>query len=69
MIDKRSLEKMCEYPITPSLVGEIEPVKESARERADRIWKMEGKFLVNSPCLLETRNLFPSGVVSSKEIV
>jgi hypothetical protein len=42
MIDRNSLRKMCEYPITPSLIGEIEPVKETARERADRIWKMEG---------------------------
>jgi hypothetical protein len=38
MFDRESIRKMCEYPITPSLIGEIEPVKESARERADRIW-------------------------------
>jgi hypothetical protein len=41
MIDKESLRKMCEYPITPSLIGEIEPVKETAEERARRIWEMK----------------------------
>jgi hypothetical protein len=43
MIDKETLRKMCEYEISVSLVGEIEPVKESARERADRRWRMEGR--------------------------
>jgi hypothetical protein len=40
MFDKETLRKLCEYPIKPSLIGEIEPVKETARERADRIWRM-----------------------------
>jgi hypothetical protein len=40
MIDKESLRKMCEYPITPTLIGEIEPVKETARQRALRRWNM-----------------------------
>ena len=40
MIDRESLRKMCEYEIKVSLVGAIEPVKETARERADRIWGM-----------------------------
>jgi hypothetical protein len=40
MIDKETMRKLCEYPITPSLIGAIEPVKETARERADRIWGM-----------------------------
>jgi hypothetical protein len=40
MIDKRSLEKMCEHEYSVSLIGEIEPVKETARERANRIWGM-----------------------------
>jgi hypothetical protein len=42
--DKPSWWQMFE-PIVPpevrSLIGEIEPVKETARERADRIWKMD----------------------------
>jgi hypothetical protein len=41
MIDRDSLRKMCEYPITPTLIGEIEPVKETARERAHRRWNMK----------------------------
>lgn len=41
MIDRETLRKLCEYPITPSLVGEIEPVKETARDRANRIWGMK----------------------------
>jgi hypothetical protein len=40
MIDKETMRRMCEYEIKPSLIGEIEPVKETARERADRIWGM-----------------------------
>jgi hypothetical protein len=42
MIDKRSLEKMCEYEYSISLIGEmlVDEVKETARERADRIWGM-----------------------------
>jgi hypothetical protein len=43
LIDKETLRKLCEYPITRSLIGEIEPVKETARERADRRWRMEPK--------------------------
>jgi hypothetical protein len=43
MIDKETLRKLCEYPITPTLIGEIEVVKETARERADRIWGMKEK--------------------------
>ena len=43
MFDRETLRRMCEYPITPSLIGAIEPVKETARERADRIWKMRLK--------------------------
>jgi hypothetical protein len=41
MIDKESLRKMCEYPITPTLIGEIEPLKETALERAHRLWRMD----------------------------
>jgi len=41
MIDRETLRKLCEYPITPSLIGEIEPVKETARQRADRRWHMK----------------------------
>jgi hypothetical protein len=44
--DKPSWWKMFE-PIEPpevrSLIGEIEPVKETARQKADRIWKMDGE--------------------------
>ena len=40
MISKETLRRMCEHPYLPSLVGAIEPVKETARERADRIWGM-----------------------------
>jgi hypothetical protein len=43
MIDRDTLRKMCEYPITPSLVSEAIDyfvVKETARQRADRIWRM-----------------------------
>jgi hypothetical protein len=40
MIDKETLRKLCEYEIKASLIGEIEPLKETARERADRIWGM-----------------------------
>ena len=42
MIDKRSLEKMCTHEYSISLIGEmlIDRRKETARERADRIWKM-----------------------------
>jgi hypothetical protein len=43
MFDRETLRKLCEYPITPSLIGEIEPVKETARERADRRWGMDPK--------------------------
>jgi hypothetical protein len=40
MIDKESLRKMCEYPIKPSLIGEIEPLAETALQRARRRWRM-----------------------------
>jgi hypothetical protein len=43
MIDRETLRKLCEYEIKVSLIGEIEPVKETARERADRRWRMEPK--------------------------
>jgi hypothetical protein len=49
MIDKDTLRRMCEYPYSPSLVGEAIldysvdfVVHETAEQRADRIWKMEG---------------------------
>jgi hypothetical protein len=42
MFDRETLRKLCEYPITPSLIGEIEPSK-TALERAHRIWGMEPK--------------------------
>ena len=42
MIDKDTLRKMCEYEITPSLIGEaivdFEVRKETALERARRRW-------------------------------
>jgi hypothetical protein len=43
MIDRQSLRKMCEYEYAPSLVGEaiLDWRKETARERADRIWRMD----------------------------
>jgi hypothetical protein len=40
MFDRETLRRMCEYPIKPSLIGEIEPVKETAEERARRRWKL-----------------------------
>jgi hypothetical protein len=47
MLDKESIRKMCEYEYAPSVVGEAIAdyevdyvVKESARDRADRIWGM-----------------------------
>ena len=43
MFDKETMRKMCEYEIKRSLIGEIEPKRETARERAHRIWGMEPK--------------------------
>jgi hypothetical protein len=41
MIDRESLRKMCEYEIKVSLIGGIEPVKETALERAHRRWGID----------------------------
>jgi hypothetical protein len=48
MISKETLRKMCEYEYSISLIGEMLVdfevdfvVKETARERADRIWRMK----------------------------
>ena len=40
MIDKETLRKLCEYEVKRTLIGEIEPKRETARERADRRWGM-----------------------------
>ena len=44
MVDRETLRKMCEYEYAPSLIGEaildFAARKETARERADRIWRM-----------------------------
>jgi hypothetical protein len=43
MTHKEWLRRMCEYPISISLIGEIEPIApetETALERAHRIWGM-----------------------------
>jgi hypothetical protein len=39
--DKEWLRSLCEYPYSISLIGEIEPVKETALERAHRLWRMD----------------------------
>jgi hypothetical protein len=48
VIDRETLRQMCEWPYGPSLVGEAIldyevdfVVRESARQRADRIWRMK----------------------------
>jgi len=49
MIDKETLRKMCEYEYSVSLVGEAIldfevdfVVRETAEQRARRIWRMDG---------------------------
>jgi hypothetical protein len=49
MIDKDTLRRMCEYPITVSLIGETEALKETARERADRLWGMTSDEELRAP--------------------
>ena len=40
MIDKETLQKMCEYSYAPSLIGEaiVDWQEQTAEQRAQRIW-------------------------------